>query len=170
MFNKEIYIKEMTEMVNKAIERMKNEKPNFIIFTTSIWTDPNSTASSIGFDSKKNSLKNVEKSNEWDKKYYEEYLAKGDLEMAELFKPDEATRMCNPAVYDLKDFEEITNLSFPTNWESETKGNCWKELTPALREIGKYTFDQIKQLNLEDGFELSINNKKDWYGKTWKIK
>lgn len=170
MFDKPTYIKEMTEMIDKAIERMKKEKPKFLIYTASIWTDPNSTASSIGFDNKKNSLKSVEKSNEWDKKYYEKYLAEGDLEQAELFKPSEATRMCNPADYDLRDFEEIENQSFPKNWESETKGNCWKELNPALREIGKYAFEQIKKLNLEDGFELSINNKKDWYGKTWKIK
>ena len=170
MFDKPIYIREMTEMVDRAIERMIKENPEFLIYTASIWTDPNAAASSIGFDSKENSLKSVEKSNEWDKKYYEKYLAEGDFEQAELFKPSEATRMFNPADYDLRDFEEIKNLSFPINWESETKQNCWKELNPALREIGKYTFEQIKKLNLEDGFELSVNNKKDWYGRTWKIK
>lgn len=170
MFNKEIYIKEMTKMVDNAIERMKNEHSQFKIFTASIWTDPNAAASSIGFDSKENSLKNVDKSNEWDKTYYEKYLAEGDLEQAALFKPKEATRMCNPADYNLKDFEETSHKNFSKNWESETDGKCWTELYPALREIGKYAFAKIKNANLEDGFELSINSKKDWYGKTWKIK
>lgn len=154
-------------MVDKAIQRLQVENPNFKIYTASIWTDPNSGGSSINYDSKENSLNNVKKSNDWNKKYYDKYLDEGDLEQAELFKPNVATRACNPADFELRDFEEITHSSFPENWESETNGKCWKKLEPALIEIGNYAFAKIKDLNVEDGFELSINSDKDWYDKTW---
>ena len=122
----------MTKIIGKAISRLQSEKPNFKIYTASIWTDPNAGVSSINFDSKENSLNNVDKSNNWSKKYYDQYLAEGDLEQAELFKPNTSTRVCNPPDFELRDFEETTHKSFPENWEGETDGNCWKELEPAL--------------------------------------
>jgi hypothetical protein len=157
----------MTKMIDKAIKRLQTENPNFKIYTASIWTDPNAAASSINFDSKENSLNHVKKLNEWSKKYYDRFLAEGDLKQAELFKPNEGTRVCNPANFELRDFEEITNKSFPENWESETDGDCWKQLEPALIEIGEISFHKIKNLNTEEGFELSINSDQDWYDKTW---
>jgi hypothetical protein len=168
MFDKSLYLKEMKELIDKAIERLHNEMPSFKIYTTSIWTDPNAAVSSINFDSKNNSLKKVEKSNEWSKKYYDQYLADGDLEQAELFKPNEGMRICNPADFELRDFEEISHDSFLQNWESDTDGECWKELEPALIEIGNYAFIKHKNLNLEEGFELSVNSERDWYDKTWR--
>ncbi len=78
MFDKSLYHKEMTKMVDQAIQRLQIEKPTFKIYTVSIWTDPNAAASSINFDSKENSLKNVKKSNEWSKKYYDQHLSEGD--------------------------------------------------------------------------------------------
>ena len=168
MFDKSFYYKEMIEMVDKSITRLQNEMPSLKIYTISIWTDPNAAVSSINFDSKSNSLKNVEESNKWNKKYYDQYLAEGDLEQAELFKPNESTRVCNPADFELRNFEEVSHNSFPENWESDTDGECWKELEPALMEIGNYAFLKVKNLNLEEGFELSINSHKDWYDKTWR--
>jgi hypothetical protein len=167
MFDKSLYIEEMTRMVDKALQRLQVENPTFKIYTASIWTDPNSLVSSINFDSKENSLNKVKESNEWSKKYYEQYLEEGDLTQAELFKPNLGTRVCNPADFVLRDFEEMTHRSFPENWESETDGDCWKELEPALIQIGDYAFSKIKYLNIEDNFQLSINSDKDWYDKTW---
>ena len=166
-FDQTLYLNEMTTMIDKAISRLQSEKPRFKIYTASIWTDPNAAASSINFDSKENSLNKVKKSNEWNKKYYDQYIAEGDLDQAELFKPNEGTRVCNPADFELRDFEEVTHKSFPENWESETDGKCWKELEPALTKIGEIYFHKIKILNVEEGFELSINSEQDWYDKTW---
>ena len=166
-FNKALYQQEMNSLIDVAFKRINREKPKFRIYTISIWTDPNAAASSISFDSKDNSLGNVQKSNEWNKKYYDEYLAEGDLKQAELFRLNEGTRQGNPADFELKDFEEISNKSFPRNWETKTGGKCWKELQPALIQIGNYAFNKSKNLNLEEGFELSINSKEDWYDKTW---
>ena len=148
----------MIKLVDKAIQRLQIEKPNFKIYTASIWTDPNAAASSINFDSKSNSLNKVKESNEWSEKYYKQYLAEGNLEQAELFKPNVGTRVCNPADFELRDFEEIANNSFPSNWESDTDGKCWNKLEPALIEIGNSAFERIKNINIEEGFELSINS------------
>jgi hypothetical protein len=167
MFDKALYLKEMKKMVDEAINRLQAEKPSLSIYTVSIWTDPNAAMSSINFDSKENSLAKVEKANEWSIKYYEQYLAEGDLEQAELFKPINGTRIVNPADFLLRDFEQIKNRSFPANWEGDTDGKCWKHLNPALTEVGDYAFLRIKNLNVENGFELAVNSEQDWYDKIW---
>ncbi|WP_394772345.1 hypothetical protein [Mucilaginibacter sp.] len=169
MFNQTLYLMEMTEMVDNTIKRLQIERPTFKIYTTSIWTDPDAAVSSINFDSKENSLKKVAESNNWNKKYYDQYLAEGDIEQAELFKPNQYTRICNPADFELRDFEQVSHQSFSEGWESETEGECWTEIEPALIEIGNYAFSKIKELNIEDGFELAINSNEDWYDKTWPL-
>ena len=58
-------------------------------------------------------------------------------------------------------------MTCPENWESETESNCWQQLEPALIEIAEIYFPKIKNLDVEQGFELSINSDKDWYDKTW---
>lgn len=169
-FTKENYLTEMKSMVDRAIERLKAEKPEFIIYTVSIWTDPNAAASSISFDSQENSDREVEQSNAFDKEQYEEYIAEGDLESAELFKPETwVQRNCNPADFELRDFEETNHPDIPTNWEYEKGGRCWPQLTPALKEVGNYAFERIQAMPVEPGFELAVNGKKDWYEKVWRL-
>ena len=165
-FEKAIFIVEMKDMVDKAIRRLIIEKPDFEVFTASIWTDPNASASSINFDSKLNSDKKIESSNNWAKKYYDQYLAEGDLEQAKLFEP-RTGRNCNPADFELRDFGEIKNSSIPSDWETETEGRCWAKLEPALTEIGDYAFEKIRQLKTHSDFELSANGRLDWYQFTW---
>jgi len=167
MFDEQLYLQEMTAMVDDAIRRMKLENPEFKIYTISIWTDPNAAASSINFDNKENSLRHVEQSNEWSNSYYVKYLEENNFEQAELFKPNDGSRMCNPADFVLRDFNVTTHKSFPQNWETKTEGKCWEALEPALIEVGNYTFSKINNFNMEDGFELSINSQIDWYDKTW---
>lgn len=170
-FDKENYLTEMKSMVDKAIERLKAEKPEFVIYTVSIWTDPNAAASAISFDSHRNSLLKVRESNEFDKQQYEELIAEGDFESAQLFKPETwMQRNCNPADFELRDFEEIHHPDIPINWEYEKGGRCWPQLKPALTEIGNYAFKKIQTMPIEPDFELAINSKKDWYDKIWKIK
>ena len=138
-------------------------------YSVSIWTDPNAGISSINFDTKINSDKSVEKSNKFIKKQYKQLVAEGDLEMAELFKSS-IDRNSNPADFKLRDFEKTKHSKFPANWEFKTGGKCWKDLKPALTEIGKYAFKKIQTLNVDNDFELAVNSNKDWYDKTWKLK
>ena len=164
--HKVVYLNEMKSMVNDAIEKIRKEKPDFEIFTVSIWTDPSASASSINFDSKDNSDKNANESYEWNKKHYDTFIAEGDLAQAKLFEPTE-NRNCNPADFALSDFCEIENLSIPEDWEEETEGECWDILEPLLKEIGEYAYLKIKVLNVHSDFELSVNGRQDWYEFTW---
>lgn len=166
-FNKNQYLSEMNALIDKAFERITSEYPDYKIYTISIWTDPNAATSSINFDSKTNSLKSVEKTNQWNKKYYEEHLANKDFEQAELFKPLIGSRLCNPANFDFRDFEEFKHNSFKKNWEEKSFGKCWTKLNPALLEIGSIAFLKADKLNLEENFELAVNSDLDWYDKTW---
>ena len=154
-------------MVDLAIGRLREEKPDFEIFTASIWTDPGAASSSIGFESKENSDKLTQESNEWSKKYYDQYMAEGDLEQAKLFEPT-GTRNNNPADFALTNFVEIDNATIPDNWEETSDGKCWDDLEPALKEAGAYAFEQMQTLKLHDQFELSVNGRQDWYEFVWR--
>ena len=159
MGNQDNYIVELNSMLEKAISRMKTEKSDFIIYTASIWTDKSAKASAINFDSKENSLQMIEKSNEFDKKYYDKYIAEGNFEFAESFKPKDQIRFCNPADFELSDFEEFEHSFVPPKWYS------------ILVKFGKFAFEKIiSELNVDKlNFELGINSTKDWYDKTWNI-
>ncbi|MCM0665874.1 hypothetical protein [Flavobacterium tyrosinilyticum] len=139
---------------------MKIEHPNFIIYTTSIWTDHSAKVSAISFDSKSNSLQNIDASNIYNKKHYDMYISEGNFKMADMFKPNESDRFCNPADFELESFEEFNHNSVPSKWY------------PTLVKFGKLAFEKIVwELNVdEDNFELGINSTKDWYDKTWNIR
>ncbi|KAB1231596.1 hypothetical protein [Chryseobacterium viscerum] len=170
LFNKENYLAEMKQMIDNALHRLKAEKPKFIIYSVSIWTDPNAASSAISFDSLKNSVREVHLSNEFDKEQYDEFIAEGDVDSAELFKPETwIKRNCNPANFELKDFEEISHPNIPINWEYEKGGRCWQQLKPALTEIGNYAFKQIQKMTIEEDFELAVNGKNDWYETVWRL-
>lgn len=154
------YIDELDKMLENAIKRMKIENPNFVIYTASIWTDRSAKVSAVSFDSKSNSSKNIDRSNIYNKKYYEMYMSKGNFKMAEMFKPNESHRFCNPANFELESFEEFNHDSVPSKWY------------PTLVKFGKLAFENIiSELNVdEENFELGINSNKDWYDKKWNIR
>jgi hypothetical protein len=166
-FRRDQYLCEMKGMVNKAIERLKKEKSDFEVYSLNIWTDPNTAASSINFDSRTNSDVKVGEANEWSKKYYEKYMAEGDLDQARLFEPTDRNR--NPAEFELSGFEEQVNSSIPDNWEEGTHGSCWDLLEPVLKEVGEYALALVRKenLNVHPEFELSVNGAQDWYQFTW---
>lgn len=168
MFEKSLYQKEMIKMVDKAMRRMESDYPHFKIYSINIWTDANAAASAINFDSKAHSLKQVKRQNKFIKKIYNYHVSRGNLKDAAMFTPNKGTRVFNPADFELRCFEETDNKSFPKGWEERTNGRCWKQLEPALIEIGDYAFMLSKALDLEKGFELSINSMLGWYEKTWR--
>ncbi|AJW65114.1 hypothetical protein VO54_03688 [Elizabethkingia miricola] len=155
----ENYTTELNQMLEKAINKMKRENPDFIIYTTSIWTDREASISAISFDNKKNAFQKIEKLNEWEKRKHEEYLSKDNLRSAELFKPAKIDRLYNPADFELSGFEEFEHNSVPFKWYN------------SLLKFGKIAFETIiKELNVDsENFELGINSTKDWYNKSWKI-
>ena len=166
-FSKQRYLQDIKFLVDKAVERMRIENPKFNIYTASVWTDPNAAVSCIGFDSKKNSLKCVRKSNRWKGKYYQQFIKEGDIEYAELFKPKLGTRVCNPANFELRNFEEIDHPYLIDDWVQRSRGKCWNKLEPVLIEIGEYAFQEIQSLNVHEDFEFAVNSRRDWYDRRW---
>ncbi|QHT71103.1 hypothetical protein GXP67_32840 [Rhodocytophaga rosea] len=158
----------MRQLVDEAILKIKTEHPSYIIYTASIWTDAESAASAVNFDSEESSIQKVAKSNEWNKKHYERLLNEGNIDQAQLYLPEEG-RNTNPADFELRDYVELDNKSFQINWESETDGECWDILEHELKEIGEYAFVKIKQLNIHADFELAVNGRQDWYEFTWRV-
>jgi hypothetical protein len=165
-FNTQLYQLEMTNLVDEAIAKINTEKPDFLIFTVSIWTEANAAISSVCIDSEVNSKMKVEKGNERNKEYYERFIQEGDLEQAELFKPVE-TRNYNPADFELRDYVEMPNKSFQINWEETSRGKCWKLLERELIKIGREAFDKFRKCKIHDNFELSVNGRNDWCEFTW---
>ncbi|WP_223582958.1 hypothetical protein [Sphingobacterium sp. GVS05A] len=58
-------------MLEKAIKRMNEEHPNFIIYTASIWIDKDAKVSAISFDSKENALQKIVQTANIDKEKFE---------------------------------------------------------------------------------------------------
>lgn len=104
-------------------------------------------------------MQKIKQSNEWSKKYYDSYIAKGDFESAESFKPIELTRFYNPADFELSNFEEFEHNLVPSKWYS------------LLMKFGKFAFEKLlSELNVDkEYFEFGINSTKDWCDKTWNI-
>lgn len=157
------YLEELHQLLHTAIERMKSEYPDFVIFTASIWTDKQANISAINFDNQENSLQNLKKMEEFNKQEYDYWLEEGDLEMAQEFLSEiqsPPTRATNPADFKLAHFEEIKHQQPVSKWHS------------SLQKFGKIAFEIIqKELNVDkENFELGINSHQEWYDQSWHIK
>ena len=166
-FDKEIYILEMSRLLADSIKTLNKHHKDFLVYSVNIWTDPNAAISAINFDSKDNSDKAIKSSNDFNKKYYDNYIQAGDTEQAKLFEQT-ITRNCNPADFELAQFATIENTSFQADWEENSNGGCWDILEEALKEFAVMAIDKLHTMNLHPEFELSVNGREDWYMFTWK--
>ena len=104
------------------------------------------------------------KSRKWEEEQYQKYLAQGNLEQAELFKPSDEVRETNPAEFELSDFASIENASFPESYEEDYSEECWETATPILSEVAQIAYKKVKEeLRIHPLFELAINGEEDWY-------
>lgn len=142
-FNKELYIEEMKELVDSAINLILKNDPEFEFYTVSIWTDPNAAYSSIGFETKRHSDEKI-------------------------ITIENLGRNYNPADYEFPDYVGFEHNSFDENWEEESAGACWNELELSLKIIGTYALDKLKSAKKHVDFELSTNGPLDWYQFIWK--
>ena len=91
-------------------------------------------------------------------------MAQGNLEQAELFKPNDEVRETNPSEFDLSDFASIENTSFSENYAEYYSEECWETATPILLEVAQIAYKQVKEeLRVHPLFELAINGEEDWY-------
>ncbi len=158
----------MALLVARAKQRMLNEHTYSIIYTVSIWTDPDAAASAISLDTYENSLDKISKANAWSKKEHNRLMAEGDVEMAKLFLPNEG-RNCNPADFAFRNLAEITHASFKPLWEEATKGQCWDQLESALTKVAEIGRVEFEELSLHPQAVLGINSRRDWFDSHWSI-
>lgn len=91
-------------------------------------------------------------------------MAQGNLEQAELFRPNDEVRETNPSEFDLSDFASIENTSFSENYAEYYSEECWETATPILLEVAQIAYKQVKEeLRVHPLFELAINGEEDWY-------
>ncbi|TGE08011.1 hypothetical protein [Hymenobacter fodinae] len=165
-FDQNQYVLEMTTMVDKAIERLQSEHPDWEVYTVSIWTDLGAESSAISFDSKAHSDQHTDHYNQFIKPYREALLAKHEYKKAMLYAPVEG-RNDNPADFELRDFGETKHTCFVIDWDNATEEDLWDILGPVLLQIGEYVLHKTAILKRHPEFELGINGKLDWYETTW---
>lgn len=164
MFDPALYETEMKGLVDSSVKMLQQARPSVLLFTASIWTDPNGAVSAVSFDTAENSAARTAKDLEFSAREYAKYVAAGDTEMARLFsRPDGAHRNTNPADFAFRDICSIEHSSFATGWEDQTEGRCWDELEPALLRIREYALDRYSQLPHHPKARLAMNSQRDWY-------
>ena len=170
MFDKSLYITEMTKLIDEACQRFVEEHPNVVVFTVAIWTDPGAAASAISFDTAAHSAEQMAQGEIWAKKHYDRLMAAGEIEQAKLFAPSKPdARNCSPADFKYRDYGELDNKAFPYLWNEKTEGKYWDELEPAILQVGEASLTILKQLKLHPRAELGMNGPRDWYEHTWDL-
>ena len=153
----------MSRLLREAVDKLLAERPGFVVYTASVWTDPDAAVSAVSFDTEDHSLAQVRAADEWAAPRYERLLAEGDLEQALLYAPRPGARNVNPADFQLSEFTTTAHRSFEQGWGEATTGDCWKVLEPALLEVRTRAAGILAGLPLHPDAELAVNSAHDWY-------
>lgn len=100
-FDEKRYLEEMRDLIDRAIAAFEARPEKPVVYTVSIWTDPDAAASAVCIDTEVNSQRFVAGVNEYNRVKREQFLADGDEKMAKLFGV--ATRNCSPADFAFRD-------------------------------------------------------------------
>lgn len=132
-FNKELFLEETNKMLSNGFQKIQVKDD--VIYTLSLCIDVNSQYSSLHFDTKDAS---------------DNFCGKGN-------------RNYSPADFKYGDFVSIDNKSFNENWEYNTDGKCWEEITPLLDKICKEIIqNRLEQVKTEQDFIFTCSGPNDW--------
>ena len=162
MFDETLYLIEMSRLLRDAADALRRDHRDLVIYSVSIWTDPNAAVSAVSVDTKVNSDAKLTALKTWAYARQAEALAAGDPEMAVLlgtFPP----RNRNPADFALRELACVDHRAFSPNWEAGTRGDCWRELGPALQKVRSAALELFGNLPLHAGAELAVNSSTEWY-------
>lgn len=165
-FDEEAYLSEMDLLIRTAKRVMMSEHPDVVLYTASIWTDPDAAMSCVSFDTREHSDEQVRRDNEWSVEHYDRLMAEGECEEAELFLPNEG-RNCNPADFQFRNIASIPHVSFERHWESAAGAECWDQLEPALNKVAERAMSELSTLRLHRDAILGINSRRDWFDQHW---
>ena len=163
MFDDALYQIEMTRLLAEAAEALRRRDPGAVVYTISIWTDPNAAVSAVSFDTAENSAMKARKAEEWAARHHARLLAAGDHARAQLFAPRPGARNGNPADFAFRNLAEVEHHSFERGWETNTAGACWDVLEPALLEVRDRAPAVFATLRLHRDAQLGVNSRRDWF-------
>lgn len=161
-FDETLYQHEMTELLTGAAQLLQRDHPDMLIFTVSMWTDPNAAVSRVCVDTEEHSAMELTRSATWNKAEYEKLMAGGLTNLARHFAPRELERESNPANFAVR-LLSIQNSAFQGNWEYTSEGACWDVLEPALLRAAETAEKIFSVLPLHSNARLAVNSRRDWY-------
>lgn len=161
-FDRDLYLSEMRELLERAKRRWQEELSDVPIFAVNIWTDPAALASAVGLETRSNSDKKVAEMHEFALQERNRLLKRGDQRMADLFLPPlAAQRNESSADFAYRNFAETEHVSFDYDWgESEA---CWKDLEPALIEVRDLAMQLFRGFKLDPDAEVAVSSRNEWY-------
>jgi hypothetical protein len=166
MFDEARYHAEMDQLLDAAVAALRRDHPQLVVYTVSIWTDPDAAASAVSIDTVEHSTACLADAAAYDARYYAKYLADGDLEQARLFAlrtPGERGRATNPADFALRNLATIDHRAFPEDWGAESEGAWWDVLESALAQVLARALARFAAVPLHADAELGVNGRDDWY-------
>jgi hypothetical protein len=168
-FSEAGYLREMATLISTAKRSMLGDHADAMVYTVSIWTDPDAAVSAISFDTIENSLEKIRQANEWTKKHYDRLMSEGEVDEAQLFLPQQEGRNCNPADFAFRNLAKLTHASFKRGWEQAKKEKCWNVLEPALLKVANLAHKEFSELRLRPDAQLGINSRRAWYDRHWPV-
>jgi len=168
-FSEASYLREMATLISMAKRSMLGDHADAMVYTVSMWTDPDAAVSALSFDTIENSLEKIRQANEWAKKHYDRLMSEGEVDEAQLFLPQQGGRNCNPADFAFRNLGKLTHASFKRGWEQASKEKCWNLLEPALLKVADLARKEFSELRLHADAQLGINSRRDWYDRHWPV-
>ncbi|HKO20197.1 MAG TPA: hypothetical protein VJU82_15070, partial [Acidobacteriaceae bacterium] len=161
-FAQETYRKEMRDLLRAAHDAAQRRLGDELIYTISIWTDPDAAMSAVSIDTREHSLAHIAALSSWAHEQVAKYSGtmENELEEALLNLPD---RDINPANFAYVDLAIKRHVSFPHDWAAETDGACWQYLGPALQTVAEEALQLFAASPLDPEAEVGVNAANDWY-------
>lgn len=161
-FDATLYQQEMADLLTAAVRILQRDHAGMLIFTVSIWTDPNAAVSTVCVDTEEHSAMQLARSALWSNTRYERLMAEGKTENAKQFAPREIERNANPADFAVQ-LLSTKHDAFQRNWEETSDGACWDLLEPALLRAAEMAEEVFSVLPLHTNARLAVNSRRDWY-------
>lgn len=170
-FDQALYHEEMGRLLRTARGALTAKRPPVRVYTVAIWTDPAARVSTVSVDTRANSDARVATLAAWAREQHPRLLAAGlpDAPEAVLRLP---SRNVNPADFALRDLAEVRHRAFGEpltagGGAAETSAELWDALEPALERVGLAALQLLGDLPLDQGAELGVNTRGNWYGRPW---
>lgn len=160
-FDRWLYLQEMSRLVDEACAKFRTLPGSPVLYTASIWTDPDAACSAVNIDTWANSQAVVAQSNAYNDEKRAYWKAQGDEKMAALFGV--ATRNDSPADFTYRELALCRHRSIAENWEHRTSGRCWRTLEPLLDRVRHMAAERLRTLPLHPDAILATNTHEDWF-------